>query len=85
MTEYPHYKLYIVNSGGLVKPTNYNNIASTSEELKERVLNFYNKHRKYTHLNPAKQYCIQEYTDKYMAEIIETFKLKKDEGRTYYI
>lgn len=82
--EYPHYKIYYVEAGGLKKPNHYKHIAKTSEELKDHLLTWYNTKLKYSNVE-LKQYCIQYYRDRYDAEIVEVFKLKRDELRTYYI
>ena len=82
--EYPHYKIYYVEAGTLKKPTHFNLIAKTSDELKERLLAWYNRNLKYANVE-LKQYCIQYYKDRYDAEIVEVFKLKRNELRTYYI
>lgn len=81
---YPHFKLYEVTAGGLLKSYFYSKHYSTLDEMfaefddhikHNKGLFKLSKYANRTE-NLNTQYCIQEFTAPYTAEIIKLFKFK---------
>jgi hypothetical protein len=84
MTQYPHYKLYTVQAGSLKKNIHHSYEFESIKQVYDFLLNFYNRNKSSSYkAKPENQYCIQQYTMPYKAEIVQVFKVIKFSD--YYI